>query len=439
MLRFLIKFLVLSIIVVVSVMLLAQWRLDTELESFTKRAEPFADIKYESAQITYTGEITLNSLEIYVAAADMTLEIGKIRFSVGNLYDLAMFNRNLRNNIIPDKGYLVVKDLLLPFNTKLVKSFEKMNQLSPQQVISWSYCGKTPRFSIGALEGMGYDYIAADSDIYFMLDKYSGSAVINSKMAIEDAFQLEFQVNIGGVIAWLESQQKRAVGEAITDEITPDIALLEIRTIDKGYNNKKAQMCAIKQGVSVEEYYNGHIEAVTKIFEEVGIKPSESFTVLYPESIKPESEVYWFMQPKANFDFAGLTYYSYEELVKLGGLKILVNKQPLDLFSEGWSFQRFQQILVNAQEREKPKKRSVDLYETVSIKKDFRPFASTQASQFIGLKARLKRNDGQLFEGKITKSNDQKLWLTSRSVKGELELPFLHKEIETFEVLVQIN
>ncbi len=145
------------------------------------------------------------------------------------------------------------------------------------------------------------------------------------------------------------------------------------------------------------------------------------------------------MQPKANFEFSGLSYYSYEELVKLGGLKILVNKQPLDLFSEGWSFQRFQQILANAEAKEKPKKRSVDLYETVSIKKNYRAYPSTQAGQFIGLKARLKRKDGQLFEGKVTKSNDQKLWLLSRSVKGELELPFSHQEIETFEVFVRVN
>jgi hypothetical protein len=321
----------------------------------------------------------------------------------------------------------------------LVRSLEKFDSSSPSEVVSWAYCGNINKSGLASFEAMGYDYVAADSSLFFMMDKYSGSLVLNGQSEVEDAFQLEYQVNIGSVLAWLETQKDRDVGQAVSEDVEPDISLLEIRRIDNGFNERKARLCAQKEGVSVDEYYSGHVEAVKKLLDEVGIKPSESFSELYPELIKPKSELYWFMQPKANFNFEGITYYSYEEFVKLGGLRILINKKPFDLFSEGWSFDSFQQILVNAQNRQKEKEAPKELYKTVFVERDYRTFPSTQAGRFIGLKAKVYRADGSLFEGKVSKVDDQRVWLISRSMKGELTLPFTHREVQKFEVFVQVN
>ena len=439
MLRFLIKFLLFAIVAIVATMLVAQWKLEKELDQLTSQARPFVDISYESAKISYTGEIKVNSINAYVNLMGTFVEIGEVRFSIGNLYELALFELGFRKRELPDSAYIVVEDLLVPFNSKLVKAFETYSQDSGMDVLQTAYCGNTDKFDISAFEAMGFDYLALDSEVYYMLDKYSGSAVLNGSMDMEGAFKIDYQINIGSVLSWLESNKNRAIGQAPNEKIVPDLALLEIRQLDKGFNSRKAEFCAQRQGVSVEEYYSGHTEAFKQLINEVDIQINPEFLALYTESLKPESEVYWFIQPKANFDMGGIFYYDYEELVELSGFQMSINRKPVEKILEGWSYQKYSDILarelVRKRQREMPNQRQ---YETVVIKREYRVQPLQNAGNFIDFDVRVTRNDGTLYLGKLTKTNDKNLWVLRRSSEGEITFPIKRTDVKSFEARVQV-
>ncbi len=437
--RFLIKFLLLAIIVTLSLMLFAQWRVDKEVESIVAKISPFVELKYESTSISYTGEISINSIELYSPQSSIGIEIGKLKFSIGSLVDLATFKSRLEDRVLPKKGYLIIEDFLLPFNSQVLRAAKTLEKKSSLELIQWSYCKSFEDYGLSAMDAMGYDYIAGDHELHYMFDDYSGSIIINGSSEVEEAFKSEFQLNIGNIRNWLKALDENQQSNIDLAVALPQLSLLEVRTSDIGYNLRKAQMCAVREGVSVEDYYTGHINAVSSLFNDVQLSLGESFNELYPLFIKPNSEFYWFMQPKPTFDPLALSYYSYEDFIIHGGLKVLINKKPLNIEPNSWSMEKFDQIKINYLEKQRQTQETPNQYQTVLVKQEYQQKPIGQVARFIGAKAKILRADGKLFEGKIVKVDSRRVWLQIVSSEGELELSVMPKDIRRLEVLVKVE
>ncbi|WP_444997166.1 hypothetical protein [Aliikangiella sp. IMCC44359] len=434
MLRFLIKFLLLVIVLVAITMLTAQWKLEKDVNSFARVIAPFADFKYESARIGLSGEVKLNSISVYIHSLSTSVEIGELRLFVGSLYDLAFFESNVRHNKLPENAHLILQDVLVPFNSSLLRALENNQTPDSFDLLSAAYCGDIDRIGIQEMESMGYDYLAFSSKEFYMLDKYSGSVVLNGSVDIEELLNLEYQVNIGGVLGWIESMEERAIGQNQPDIISPNLSLLELRIKDQGYNLKKAEYCAAKENVSTDEYYAGHEKKVHEMMSKSGIDMKESFKQAYLNFIKPESALLWFIQPKASFDFEGLKYYTFDELRSEVGLRVAVDGEPVTEFFDGWTPENFSDIankeLVQRAEKDPTKSR----YKMVTVTRSYQNVIISRAEQYIDFKVRATRDDGMVYEGKLKKTSPKSLWITLRKQKGEVVIPLARTQIVKFEV-----
>ncbi len=436
MLRFLIKFLLLTIILGAATKLIAEWKLEKDIDSLRRAVSPIADFEYESAKIGLNGEVKVNGISIFVHGLDAKMEIGEVRFFAGNLYQLALLKSNIQENKLPENGHIIFQNVLIPFNSALI---EKAKAAKGKELTSWgilgsAFCGEQDSIGFAQLDGMGYDYLAFSGKEFYMLDKYSGSIVVNGELDIEDFFKLDYQLNIGSVLAWLDSTQERAVGVAQKDYVKPDLSLLEIRIKDKGYNLRKSQYCAQKQGVSVEEYYTGHVTKVTETLSAVGIDFLEPAQEAYAEVIKPESEFYWFMQPQASFEPEGVEFYTLAEFAELSRLRIKVNGTEVEAIAENWTAPKFAQIAQKETEKREMKDPTKARYRTHLITKTYQDVLVNQADQFLNYQVKAWRDDGRVFQGKLTKTSNTSLWITVRKNRGEIVIPLARNKVVKFQV-----
>jgi|GEM_PF-3284144 len=433
MLRFLVKYLLLAIILAAVIMLTAQWKLEKDINSFARAIQPFAEFDYESAKINLSGEVRINSIRLFIDAIDATVEIGELRFLAGNLYDLAFLESNLRHNQLPENAHLFLTDVLIPFNSQLLKAMRPTTPPTSVDMINAAYCGENDRLSIEQIEAMGYDYLAFSGKEFYMLDKYSGSVVVNGNFDIEDMFDIEYQFNISGVMAWLESLQVRQIGQFQQDVVQPQLSLLEIRVTDRGFNQNKAEYCAIKEEVATEDYYAGHLAAVEKLLTDANIQWKDSAKTAYAQMMKPDSQVLWFVQPNANFEWEGLKYYTFEELQDLSDLRVTVNGEPVSEFFEGWTAESFDEV-AGIVLRKRAEENNTQLYREVVIDKSYQSVNPVRAEEFVSQQVRITRDDGRVFEGTLSRISDKSLWLYQRLPTGDITIPFARNRVTKFEV-----
>ena len=112
MIRFLIRFLLFVVVIGGGGMFAAQWQLKKQLKDFSNLVRPFMDFSYGSASISYTGEVKIKGVNIYVERAGAQVDVGELNFFVGNLYQLATFKSNFNAKKLPDKAHLILKNVL---------------------------------------------------------------------------------------------------------------------------------------------------------------------------------------------------------------------------------------------------------------------------------------------------------------------------------------
>ena len=435
MLRFLVKYLLLAIILAAAAMLTAQWKLEKDIDSFAYAISPFAEFDYESAKINLTGEVKINSIRIFVESIKANIEIGELRFSAGNLYDLAFLESQFKEQKLPENGHLYMTDVLLPFNAQMLRAVKTEEEPTSANILDSAFCGEHDRIGALELDTMGFDYIAFSGKHFYLLDKYSGSVVFNGNFDIEDMFDVTYQINISGVLAWLESLEERRIGQFQEKAVLPQLALFEFRKKDRGFNLKKAEYCAIRENVTPEEYYKGHVAEVERQFKSVGITLKDDAKLAYEASIKPESQLSWFIQPKANFEFEGFNYYTFDELLNMSGLRVNVNGTQVSEYFDGWTGKNFNQIADNLM-----KERAVELgttsplYKQVVITKEFKTFNLNRATEFENETVRVTRDDGRVFEGTLSRTSDKSIWLFQKLSTGDVTIPFARTRVVKFEV-----
>ncbi|WP_196138608.1 hypothetical protein [Aliikangiella sp. G2MR2-5] len=440
MIRFLIRFLLVVIVLSVLAALGAQWKLDNDLKNFAKRLQPFVDLQYESVSLSYTGEVRINSITAYVEMAKYNVEIGEIRFSVGNIMDLILFQNNVESNELPESAYIKIKGLLLPFNNEMISAYKTHKKLTSWDLLESAYCGDINHISIGTLEKMGYHYFSLNTELYYMLDQYSGSIVFNGVTEFEDMFKLDYQMNIVGVLTFIEAFQNQATMVSMNKlPAAPKPSLFELRVTDLGYHENKATYCAGKEGVTQEEYYQKHTDKVVEALASVGIEASDTFKSLYPEAVKPNSEFYWFMQPQPTFDIESMPFYTFEELTELGGLRVSINNKPLGNFLNNWNLENFNKLAAVVLEEKRKAEAEEQRYKSIILKREYHQVPLTKASQYVEYQVKVTRNDGTVYEGRLTKTSSRYLWVEVHSEDGKVVLPLVRSSIKRFEANIVVE
>lgn len=440
-LRFLVQFLLLAIILVGGAWFGANWKLNKELKKLAASTKPLVEIEYESAKLNLSGEIVVNGIKFYSAIMPESVELARLKYSEGGFYRILkrlFFSKNTTSEL-PGTINITLERLLIPIDNQILKSaINAQYKPTAFDLFQAAYCGENKNISLNELIAMGYSYLSISAEFNYRLDKYTGSAILNGFYDISDMGKVEYQVNIGNVMAAMESYKTRAIGEAQKPNVIPDIELLDIRYKDAGYNRRKAEYCAIRQGVSAEDYYAQHPQAVEGLLNAVDITVTDGLKAAYSEYIQPESATHIFMQPRASFDFAAIGNYDSEYILQQTNLEITVNEKPVKTFFENWSNEKLQNILsVGSSSSDQQGMGDKHQVEKIVIKKTYHPIALSEASRHVNNYVKVIRKDGIEYAGRISKTANNTLWIIVTKDSGSITLPISYSQIKT--IMAQKN
>ncbi len=428
MLRLVVKLLLFGLALTGGTLFLAQWKLKDSIERLAIVMRPFAEFDYESARVNFNGEIQINSISAFVNEKDIQVEIGELRFFSGNLFQLFFLESQLNKSLLPDKAYISLKNVLIPFSRDLKKELSGNTVPSSSDILRSAYCGENTRFGINEWDAMGYSYFSFSTESVFTWDKRNNKGVASGRLSLEDAFDVNYQGSLSGV-----SEKLNTYDSDTAESWESELGLIEVQVKDQGYNRRIAEFCALNENIKPEEYYEKHVAAVANLLTQVEMKFANTGEDHYLNLIKPESEFLGTIQPKPNFQFGDIPYYDSQQLIEITGLKVLVNELPIERFIDNWSFDKFQKIteLVKVKEQEIANKSS---YKTVLISQAFQRVGLENAAQYLDYEARITRTDGRVFEGKIDNVSANKVWLKVNSPKGSVTLSLNIGEIDILEV-----
>jgi hypothetical protein len=433
MLRFITKFLLLAIILVGGGMYAAHWKLQKEVKDFSDQVRPFMDFDYQSTSVGMDGEMRIRGISIFVQHIGAHIEIGEMKFFAGNLFELMRLESKLQERQLPEKAYISFDDVLLPFDSKLMVEMDKQIKPTSLDVLNTAYCGNIARFGLDEYEKMGYSYLSFSTDLHYLLDQYSGNLVITGSTDIEEMNYSEFQINISGVLSWLEELDQISLFGGEGGFITPDLSLVEMRIQDKGYNLRKAEYCD-KQQQGETNYYSGHIDAVKSLLQEVQVELPEALSQGYYQAIQPDSQVNILVKPKVTFDFKNVPNYDYAQLIDAAGVQVTVNNQDIPLAIEGASFTQFERLLQYAKDKEDAAARPKDRYKMVTIPQSFQQVATSSIGQYKDYRARITRDDNQVYEGKLARFSNDRIWIVVRGKTGEVTIPVRRNRLKLVEI-----
>ena len=324
---------------------------------------------------------------------------------------------------------------MIPFDSKMLHQLNKSIPTTSLDVIETAYCGDVQRFGLDEYEAMGYSYLSFSSEMFYQLDQYSGSVIINGSLDIEDANRTEYQINIGSVLSWVEEMSEQMSNGSMSEDlfITPELSFLEVRSQDKGYHLRKAEFCAAEENAKTD-YYSGHLTQIESILTGVGMAVPEEFKPLYIESIQPDSLVSFQIQPKVSFELKNIMMYDYSQLVESSGMKISVNDKPFNLMAADWSRDKFNKILQYSNVKQAEEARNKPQYEIITVYQSFQKVPVTSLAKYIDYRVKIVRDDNERYEGKIKRISSDRVWLEIHSKEGDVTLPFNKSSIVEVDV-----
>lgn len=439
MLRYFVRLMLFAVVLIGGSMFAAQWKLKDNLKDFANTVRPFMEFDYDAASVSYTGEVKINGISLFIQSMGVHIDIGELKFFTGNLYQLATLKSNIKAQKLPEQAHLILKNVLLPFDSKMLRVMDKNVTVNSADILDTAFCGEITRFGLDEFEAMGYSYLSFSSEMFYLLDKRSGSITLSGNVDIEDAYKTDYQINISGVLSWIEEVSEQMSGAADEDSrfITPDLSLLEVRVQDQGLHLKKAEYCS-QQENSNTDYYSGHAAEIEQLLSGVDIILPEDFKSLYIESIQPDSRVNWLFRPKINFKLENIKNYDYSQLVEASGLEVEVNNKPVDLTIEGLSFKKMSKLVALVRVQKEKEETLKPRYKLITIRQSFQKVSIGSMANYIKYRVRVTRNDGQLFEGKLAKMTRDKVWIIVRSKEGSVTLPVSLRSIKGFDVYKEI-
>ncbi len=435
MLRILIRFFIFVALMVGGAFFFAQWKLKDELKTFSNQVRPFMDFNYDSASLNLDGEIKINGIGMYIQSVGAHVEIRELKLFAGNLYQLAFMQTGLQSKKLPEKTYIKFKDVLLPFDSKLLVELNRNMETTSIDVLETAFCGPVERFGLDEYAAMGYSFLSFSGDMQYLLDKYDGSLGLSGSFDIEDVYYTDFNLKVSGVLSWYEEFTQQMSGKRNSSEmyITPDISSLEVNIKDQGFHLRKAEYCS-RLEESKTDYYSGHVDEIESKLADVGMAVPEELKLFYRESIQPDSRVKWSLQPKINFEIKNIADYDYLQFVESSGLKVWVNDKPVNLITEGWSLEKISKIKKQAQQLKDQSALPPPSYQFTIVPQSFQKISLNSIDKYLQYRVKVKRDDGQIFEGRLTKLSRDKIWIMTHNKNGKLTLPFNRSEINTVEV-----
>jgi len=424
MIRFILRSLITLTFLAAITWLISQWKLQQDMERLQSSLRPIVEMRYDGVSANLLGKLSIRNLTLREHNSGITLDMRRLTVDAGNLWQLLTLRNALKDVRLPQELRITFDEVIVPFSD--VAQFLSVDR-DPNafEILQAAACGPIKQITPKEIVAMGYSYFELSGSLNYEYQERTGRILLSGVLDIDDFERQQFSIEIGGIAAWLEAQDKHS-----SEAILPRLDRYTQSIIDQGYNRRKAEYCAIKSERSVETYLARHPEVVAEALEKVGLHFSEQGMEAYRELVKPGARLDIELEPRSNFELDNIVYYNMDEWTRIAGLSISVNGQKVTAPIPDWDFAKFEKIAESRRaERLRQQVEERRQYESKVIKRQFVPVELTRIDALVGARVRLLRSDDTLYEGEILKTDADRVWLTLKNLSGEATISIRKNEL----------
>jgi hypothetical protein len=294
-------------------------------------------------------------------------------------------------------------------------------------------CGPVVHFGGSEWQEMGYDSFISNMEIGYQLDAADNriSVKISSNTRNWATFYLE--------ISFALNTTPTSIME-LAKSLTPKVASLNAVLQDDGYNAHRNDYCAAKAGKPINEYIADHVRLVVERLRANGINPGPGLIAAYQRYLTEGQQLIITANPPAPIDPAELQFYKAEDVVKLAGLMVEIDDQPVTDLSIDWNAAQVSRALGvgmhrTPQAEESAETTALATRKPLIIQKSYHPIPVSELRQHVGKIAKLQTNTGAKYLGKLGTINEDIVRITIRKSGGTATLSLRGADITEAQVL----
>lgn len=387
------------------------------VDDMIAKVSPMAQIKYDSIHTSLAGSVGVNGLRIKPTMLNDNFEVGAVIIKTKNVWALLDMLKSTQHGQFPEEVELRIEDFVLDMNASywaMLESASANQGPDPFSEFDALGCGDLNQFTIQSRRDMGYERSNMDMVMGLRYDKYSKVLATYLEFSAADWYDLEMDADI-------EADEAALAGPMAN---SPRIIKASLRARDAGYNRRKNEYCAAKNGSDVDTYIAEHVRLADEFLQHLGLGASKELLEAYAQHLRPMSDTRISVAPVEPIDVMTAASYNVGDLVEWLAVQVSVNDKPVENVSlkvdyGGALSQKELEEVEQKEVRGYPKFHSTDVAEL---------------GNHLGKPAKITTIDGRVLEGTILSVSKRVIKLNHRVGGGAAVLPVLVPKVRSAEV-----
>ncbi|MCB1825244.1 MAG: hypothetical protein KDJ54_11980 [Candidatus Competibacteraceae bacterium] len=401
------------------------------VDQFVAMAKPFAEISYGGIEVSPAGSLGVTRLRIVPNMVNDVITIGAMRMHAPNILALLKTRWRLSQGELPNALSLSVREFELPLHGGILGAAAPSSRRSgPLEDLDALGCGQVAHLGGTEWQEMGYEHFIGNVEIGYHLDATHNVLAVRVDSNTRDWATLNMDIGFAtpGAV--------RSIAE-LAAQTKPKLASLDITIQDDGFNQRRNNYCAAKAGKTIDDYLANHVRLLVERLDANGIKLGPGLVAAYRKFLADGGRITLTATPPAPIDPSELQHYTAEDAIKLLGLKMQVNGEPVTDLSASWDSAKVVHALGAEPEPEPSLEEAAPTpsEQVVMIQKSYHPTPVGELDRHVGKIAKLKTATGATFRGQLEVVAKGMVKIKIRKSGGSVTLSLRTNEIDSAQVL----
>lgn len=407
-----------------------QWQVGKAVEA-KFQSIPFANARFDSTLLDYTGKLTINKVSVSVPLADTSFTIQSIEIATGSFFDTWQLEKNLKDGKLPST--LSVK--LNGFSTSLSsQSLALQSDNQPANVLEEIFalgCGNVKTIGVKQLNDLGLLNVTFDLGVSYTYLAESDELVSVLELTVDGLSRMMFKQTSVGFSSVFEDYNTALY---TFDPTAISTSNMHMELIDLGFNRAARDYCADQANLSAGEWSTLHGQMVASAMSQIELTTDMDYLDMYQQFRQPRSSVVIDLSPLPGFNMGELQYYEVADLIELTKLELMLNGSPVEIKPVSWNAEKLAALNLDAVRTEfqvgQPEPSTEEApQEMVGRDRILKEVPVSELARHLNRTVQFERNDGQKFSGELISVTSERAVIRMRLLNGFSELPFKLSEI----------
>jgi hypothetical protein len=288
------------------------YQVKSELDRLTSQVAPVARLTYDGIASSLRGSVAVTGVTLTPAGAPAGIRIERVELRGDGPDFLLELLGGFDRQRPPQRLWLAVSRMGIPLGSDYLPAW------GPAVTTSLDLCSLGGLLGQTEIERLGFRQRRADARLRYDHDRSSGELTLGLEFALDGLAGLSLEMVLGNLH-----------GPGVASLPTLGRFSLHYR-IDPDYMRRAVEYCAGQAGLQPAVFVDGLFSRGTDYFaSNLGFIPGADLQAALRRLVSRPGELLITAVPDSRFDPARLQRYTAAELVRLLGIKLSVNDQPV--------------------------------------------------------------------------------------------------------------